>query len=272
LAEAREKREAARKLLLNGVNPSEHRKAAERGARLSEITTFEGVGREWLKRQEGVLARATYDKAAWMLETFVFPNIGNRALARERSRSERPLPQNCPNHQCLLRRWRLSFLFLFLQSLPSARLRQKQRNAMRVLSGDLLVLWDQVQTIATSETRGFDVDPYLFPPMKQRAIRLMDSLDKAIGVGPFGTIVTRREHALPLYTAFSASLLNAAGSDGEGEWLEPHLYMELSRLIRVCAEREKTRDRVLAHALDATRQKSLEHKAWTYLQQDAQQS
>jgi integrase len=69
---AREKREEARKLLAEGVDPSRNRQA-EKAARNN---TFEGVSREWLALQEDRLADATFAKAVWTLETLVFPHLG----------------------------------------------------------------------------------------------------------------------------------------------------------------------------------------------------
>jgi integrase len=70
---AREKREEARKLLAEGVDPSRNRQS-EKAARNN---TFEGVSREWLALQEERLADATFAKAVWTLETLVFPHLGS---------------------------------------------------------------------------------------------------------------------------------------------------------------------------------------------------
>ncbi|AJC44806.1 tyrosine-type recombinase/integrase [Xanthomonas perforans] len=81
LADAREKRDAARKLLAAGVDPGEQRKQAkqERAALVDAAgETFEVVAREWMARQ--TVARVTAEKNRWLLETFLFPEIGSRPI------------------------------------------------------------------------------------------------------------------------------------------------------------------------------------------------
>jgi integrase len=82
LARARQGREEARKLLAQGVDPSAARQEAKQ-ARAEVITiaadTFETVGREWMSRQE--VAEVTANKTRWILETFLFPEIGSRPIS-----------------------------------------------------------------------------------------------------------------------------------------------------------------------------------------------
>jgi Arm DNA-binding domain len=47
LADARDKREQARKLLAAGIDPAEHRKAAQVALEESTENTFEAIAREW---------------------------------------------------------------------------------------------------------------------------------------------------------------------------------------------------------------------------------
>jgi integrase len=79
--EARDRREAAARLLRNGADPSVERQR-EAVARLHEhANTFEAVGKEWLAKQKDKLAPSTYDKAEWMLTDLAFPWIGGRPIA-----------------------------------------------------------------------------------------------------------------------------------------------------------------------------------------------
>jgi integrase len=73
---AREKRDQARKLLAQGLDPSGTRQA-EKAARGN---TFEAIAGEWLALQEERLAPATYAKAVWTLRTLVFPYLGTRPI------------------------------------------------------------------------------------------------------------------------------------------------------------------------------------------------
>ncbi|QEE24970.1 tyrosine-type recombinase/integrase [Rhodanobacter glycinis] len=82
LASARQGREEARKLLVQGVDPSAARQEAKQ-AKAEVIAlaadTFETVGREWMSRQE--VADVTANKTRWILETFLFPEIGSRPIS-----------------------------------------------------------------------------------------------------------------------------------------------------------------------------------------------
>lgn len=49
LAQARERREEARKLLAAGIDPSAHKQAAKAANVAEAVNTFEVVGREWLR-------------------------------------------------------------------------------------------------------------------------------------------------------------------------------------------------------------------------------
>ncbi len=73
---AREKVGDARKLLAAGIDPSGNRQAE----RIARGNTFELVAREWLALQKKKLAVRTYEKAAWMLETMVYPYLGSRPV------------------------------------------------------------------------------------------------------------------------------------------------------------------------------------------------
>ena len=78
LKQACERRDAARRQLAAGIDPSSQRQAEK----LATANTFEAVAREWLALQEKKLAPATFAKAVWTFETLVFPYIGPRPIAK----------------------------------------------------------------------------------------------------------------------------------------------------------------------------------------------
>jgi integrase len=82
LADARQRREDARRQLAQGVDPGAARKAAKK-AEVEAVTaaadTFEAVAREWMARQD--VAEVTAAKTKWILETFLFPEIGQQPIA-----------------------------------------------------------------------------------------------------------------------------------------------------------------------------------------------
>jgi len=75
LADAREKRDVARKLLAEGVNPSQTRKDAKAAA-LAQADTFESVAREWLATNEGRWGKTTARINQSRLEADIFPTLG----------------------------------------------------------------------------------------------------------------------------------------------------------------------------------------------------
>jgi integrase len=77
LKQARGKRDAAKKLIAAGTDPSADRRAEK----LALGTTFEHVAREWMAMQAGKLAAITLRKCLWMLETHVFPTLGSTPIA-----------------------------------------------------------------------------------------------------------------------------------------------------------------------------------------------
>jgi integrase len=79
LAEARERRDEARKLLTNGRDPSEQRKQAKADAAKASANSFEAVARKWLARQD--VAQTTAIKNSWLLETFAIPALGHIPIA-----------------------------------------------------------------------------------------------------------------------------------------------------------------------------------------------
>lgn len=79
LADARGKRDAARKLLAAGVDPGEHRKAEKAAGVVRAANSFEVVAREWLGKRDwvdGYKVKVT----AWM-ENDVFPWLGGKPVA-----------------------------------------------------------------------------------------------------------------------------------------------------------------------------------------------
>jgi hypothetical protein len=72
LSEARERRDEARKLLKLGLDPIGEREVA----RALRGSTFKTVAEEWLTSRAEQYAPVTMSKALWILETFIYPSIG----------------------------------------------------------------------------------------------------------------------------------------------------------------------------------------------------
>ncbi|WP_174292809.1 tyrosine-type recombinase/integrase [Sphingomonas bacterium] len=80
LAEAREKRDDARKRIADGMDPIAEKKLANLRAQIDANATFEGVAEEWLVKigREG-RAERTLGKVRWLLN-MAYPVLGNRPI------------------------------------------------------------------------------------------------------------------------------------------------------------------------------------------------
>jgi len=81
LAQARKKREAARELLADGIDPNAAKKEAKASRAAAAANTFELVGREWLAKTSGDRKAITQDKVATWLKKDVFPYIGKMPIS-----------------------------------------------------------------------------------------------------------------------------------------------------------------------------------------------
>ena len=76
LVQARALHAEARKLLAQGVDPAREKATKAAGRKIS----FKDVAEEWLHLQRERLTASTQKKARWMLDTFVYPEIGSWPL------------------------------------------------------------------------------------------------------------------------------------------------------------------------------------------------
>ncbi len=81
LKEARERRDDARKLLGDGIDPSAQRKALKAAQVELGTNTFEAVGREWISRHLSTKAATHRDKVIRRLEREAFPYLGKRPIS-----------------------------------------------------------------------------------------------------------------------------------------------------------------------------------------------
>ena len=74
LAKARQRREDARRLISDNADPG----VAKQAEKTAGADTFRVLAMEWLSKQN--LARATLDKATWIFEQLLFPELGDRPI------------------------------------------------------------------------------------------------------------------------------------------------------------------------------------------------
>ena len=81
LSDARTKRDEARQLLAQGVDPCEQRKAVKSATAERAANSFEVIAREWLATKKAKSLPATVLRSTQRLENDLFPYIGNRPIA-----------------------------------------------------------------------------------------------------------------------------------------------------------------------------------------------
>lgn len=81
LKDARTRRDEARKLLADGIDPAEERKAAKAARVVAVANNFEAIAREWFGKQASGWADTHADKILQRLEKDVFPWLGSRPIS-----------------------------------------------------------------------------------------------------------------------------------------------------------------------------------------------
>jgi integrase len=78
LKRARERRQDARRLIAEGIDPSAQRKAAKAAVQ----DTFEALAREFFDVRRNGMAEKTFTKRQQRFEKFAFPKVGSRPIAK----------------------------------------------------------------------------------------------------------------------------------------------------------------------------------------------
>ena len=81
LKDARDKRDAARKLLAAGVDPGEQRKAAKAAGEDRAANSFEVIAREWHTKQSATWVELHASRIMLRMENDIFPWLGSRPIA-----------------------------------------------------------------------------------------------------------------------------------------------------------------------------------------------
>lgn len=80
LSSARKKRDEARTLLTDGLDPSEQRKAAKSKRADMATNTFEAIAREWIEKQKAGWSVSHLNKTTMRLSSNAFPWIGSKPI------------------------------------------------------------------------------------------------------------------------------------------------------------------------------------------------
>lgn len=81
LKDARERRDAARKLLAEGIDPSQHRRSSKLASVVSGVNSFEQVTREWFARYASAWAEGHSSRLLRLFERDIFPWLRGRPIS-----------------------------------------------------------------------------------------------------------------------------------------------------------------------------------------------
>lgn len=81
LADARQRREDARKLLANGQDPAVVKKAVQEAAAVAAATTFESVAAEWFGKRKPEWVESHVVSIKGRLDNYILPAFGNKPIA-----------------------------------------------------------------------------------------------------------------------------------------------------------------------------------------------
>lgn len=81
LKDARVRRDAARKMLANGIDPGEQRKEAKAERALRAVNSFEAVTREWCDKKKTSWVPAYAERLLRRFERDLFPPLGKKPIA-----------------------------------------------------------------------------------------------------------------------------------------------------------------------------------------------
>lgn len=80
LQEARQKHAQARKLLHDGIDPVEAKRASKAAIRAATEGTFAAIAEDWLTRQANTWSQSTHDKTRSRLQTYILPWLGQKPI------------------------------------------------------------------------------------------------------------------------------------------------------------------------------------------------
>ena len=277
LEKAREARGAAKRLLADGVDPSEAKKTKKRERQIAAGNTFQAVAAEYVEklRREG-RAPSTLNKVEWLLE-LAYPVIGRRPIAEISSAETLDVLRRVERRGRLetARRLRSTIGSVFRYGIATARAENDPTVALR---GALIAPIVKHRAAITEPTalggllravEGFDGQPttqaalllmaYLFPrPGELRAAEWNEfDLDASVWTVPAVRAKMRREHHVPLPQQALDILTELHSITGEGQLVFPSV-----RSVRRCMSENTlnaalrrmgySKDEVTAHGFRAT--------------------
>lgn len=235
LADAHERRDEARKLLAQGIDPSAARKAIKQ----VDALTFEVIAREWLGRRE--VSEATLSKDRWLLEDFALPALGSKPVAEITAAEVLALLQELEGRALLetAGRLRAKLSAIFRYAVATLRAQHDPVGALRgaiksakvkhhAAITDPRKLGDLLRALhgyggGFVVASALKLTPLVFTrPGELRHAEWQEiDLDKAEWRIPAGKMKMRAEHIVPLSTQAVAILRDLHALTGRGRYAFP---------------------------------------------------
>lgn len=218
LAKARERRDDAKKAIIDGADPSALKKQSREEAKAAPANTFRAVAKEHLAKleREG-LADITLGKRRWLLG-FAYPHFGDRDIGAVSSADVLVALREieAKGHHETARRMRSVVGSVFRYAIATARIENDPTFALRGALTTPKVQHRSAVTTATELGKLLKaIDGYRGQPATRAALRLMPllfprpgelraarwaefDLDKAVWSIPAERMKMRRPHRIPL--------------------------------------------------------------------------
>lgn len=243
LKDARAKRDEAKRLLANGIDPAEKKRHDKHQAKIGAANTFKSVALAFIARNRSDgLADATVTKRKWLLK-IVERKIGHRPIADikpfEVLEAVRPF-ETAKNHEKAHRAlqfigqvFRFGVANLYLETDPTRDLRgalakPKPKHFGAILEPEeaakLLRAIDGYEGLPTTQI-ALKLSPHLFvrPGELRRAEWDEIDFEKAIWRIKAEKMKTREEHVVPMSTQVISLFKEAHAITGHGKYVFPSL-------------------------------------------------
>ncbi|MCT4493108.1 tyrosine-type recombinase/integrase [Bosea minatitlanensis] len=241
LSQARDRRERARKLLADGIDPGEQKKADKRAKALSDANTFGAVADELLrKKEEDGKAERTLEKTRWLFD-LAKPSLGDRPITEISAREVLDVLERvqAKGHRETAKRLRAVIGQVFRFAIATTRAANDPTFALR---GALLAPKVKHRAALTKEDDFAGllraVDGFQGQPTTKAALQLMAllfprpgelrpaewsefDLKEAVWTIPASRMKMRQEHRIPLPSQALAILKDLKTLTGNGKLVFP---------------------------------------------------
>lgn len=277
LAKAREKREQAKALLADGIDPSRHKQEMKREAEIAASNTFRIIGDELVEklRREG-RKEITLAKKVWLL-SFAYGDFGNRAItdisAADVLETLRRVESRGNHHSAT--RLRSTIGSVFRYAIATARAENDPTFALR----GALTTPKVTHRAAITDEKALGgllraIEDYQGQPTTKAALQLMAllfsrpgelrgaewsefDLEKAVWTIPASRMKMRRTHKMPLSTQALVILRELHRLTGKGRLVFPSTRTVLrpiseNTLNAALRRLGYTKDQATSHGFRAT--------------------